>query len=728
MHSVKKPAELTAFGVAPRHRLSDMRRPRVLKKKKKKSDGVGSNAVRKKKRKRAQALPPQLARAQSSALNVRPRRQKKDKVVSPQKAKKKAPAPSSTAKLPLIRKTVKTKTKKKQLFVIGDHVRMSSDEHKWGVIRYKGGLRNVTGVWFGIELLGKDKEGDCDGEFNGERYFECPPRAGLFVMYNAIGGRMKKEMVQKLLAEKPTAKKGKRGKRRSSTLALAQALSAQIPSGIQTPSTPKTAGRRKRKSTVIATPPHRSSPTQSTTKPAKPVIASTASSASKAAKGSKQRPQPMVSQTPTLASLRRSASDRDPAIPTLSLSLNPDVLTASPLSSSQQSTLDLPSSFKLSVSSTPRGTTSKSAWKKTSGHKRAASGSESERSGRRKGKGRGPRKGSSRSPSGHRRTRSLSATREDTSWMTHRAETPKACRIRKGIEAQKRLDFAALMNRDSLKKKTEISKLFKKHIETAKATPRGMAGNGDGDGAMPNAQKLRDRLKNEHEAMENAVEIVKDLGFLKLIKENEVYSRIYIKKRTLTVPRKDADDDSKRGEDGEGIEGPKYDLFDMNNINVLSQFGGKMRSTLSKVICAAITRLPSIEIVEICNADVDADFMEQLVEDLCAYYRRLGDEARISILSLQSNPITDRGMMALCRLIRLNHGTLTQIKLQNNRRDISTLICQQVCEALDGNDYIVRFEFAFRHYQWRDHRDKSMKRNAERGRLKRLEMKKEMSM
>ena len=46
---------------------------------------------------------------------------------------------------------------------------------------------------------------------------------------------------------------------------------------------------------------------------------------------------------------------------------------------------------------------------------------------------------------------------------------------------------------------------------------------------MPNAQSLRDRLHDE--AMQNAVDIVADLGFLKYIKDNAVYSRIYIRQQ-----------------------------------------------------------------------------------------------------------------------------------------------------------------------------------------------------
>ena len=40
-------------------------------------------------------------------------------------------------------------------------------------------------------------------------------------------------------------------------------------------------------------------------------------------------------------------------------------------------------------------------------------------------------------------------------------------------------------------------------------------------------------------------------------------------------------------------------------------------------------------------------------------------------------------MIELCKLIRMNNKALTTIKLQNNRRDISTLICQQMCESLE---------------------------------------------
>ena len=196
------------------------------------------------------------------------------------------------------------------------------------------------------------------------------------------------------------------------------------------------------------------SPSLSTTKAAKPVMASTASTPNP------QRKKLTVSQTPTMASLQQRAR-RDVAIPKLSLNLT-ESMTPSPLTPSEPlpSPLDLspfklPSAKGVSYAATPRGTTSSLSTRKASGHKRAASGSESgsgghRAGGRRAGKG---RKSGDRKPSEHRRTRSLSATREDTSWISGQSADRKQCRIRRGMDKQRRLDFAALMNRDSLSKK-----------------------------------------------------------------------------------------------------------------------------------------------------------------------------------------------------------------------------------------------------------------------------------
>ena len=333
-------------------------------------------------------------------------------------------------------------------------------------------------------------------------------------------------------------------------------------------------------------------------------------------------------------------------------------------------------------------------------------------------RGRKPKRkssGNNKDENGHRRTRSLSSTREDDSWMSDGAGSSSSDRIKENIYQQKQLDLQALIGTGSKKKKLEIGKLFEKHIEKAKV----VAAKG---GNEPNTSGLREKLKDEQVALENAVNIVKDLGFLKYIKDNEIYSKIYIKKQKTVVSKNN--DDEKEEKKEEILD---YDLFDMNNIDVLSKFQGKTRDILTKVICKAITTLPFIEIVEICNCDLDAEFMEIFVDYLCEYYTLRGKDARITILSLQSNPIIDKGMIELCKLIKMNNKCLTTIKLQNNRRDISTLICQQICESLQENEYIIKFEFQFRHYQWRDYRDKVVKRNAEKARLMRLELQKNIS-
>ncbi len=77
------------------------------------------------------------------------------------------------------------------------------------------------------------------------------------------------------------------------------------------------------------------------------------------------------------------------------------------------------------------------------------------------------------------------------------------------------------------KNKDIIGKLFEKHIENANV----VSVKGGGKLSIEADKiKLRERLKNEEDALNNAVNIVSDLGFLKYIKDNEIYSKIYIKK------------------------------------------------------------------------------------------------------------------------------------------------------------------------------------------------------
>merc|ERR1712048_595745 len=114
-------------------------------------------------------------------------------------------------------------------------------------------------------------------------------------------------------------------------------------------------------------------------------------------------------------------------------------------------------------------------------------------------------------PKGKKRTRSLSNTRKDNSWMTHTSKDNASERIKTNISKQKQMDLPALMNNKSNKKKKDISKLFERHIETAKinATDPNHPMNAQSSSKpIANTAKLMERLKNEEDALLNAVDIV----------------------------------------------------------------------------------------------------------------------------------------------------------------------------------------------------------------------------
>ncbi|XP_070153044.1 CAP-Gly domain-containing linker protein 1 isoform X3 [Polyergus mexicanus] len=68
---------------------------------------------------------------------------------------------------------------------IGDRVIVSSMQgSKTGILRYQGPTDFAGGEWYGVELdepLGKN-----DGSVNGKRYFECPPKHGLFTVPHKV--------------------------------------------------------------------------------------------------------------------------------------------------------------------------------------------------------------------------------------------------------------------------------------------------------------------------------------------------------------------------------------------------------------------------------------------------------------------------------------------------------------------------------------------------------------
>ncbi|KAI9871391.1 MAG: hypothetical protein M1823_008461, partial [Watsoniomyces obsoletus] len=61
---------------------------------------------------------------------------------------------------------------------------VETQDGRQGVVRYAGPLHIAAGDWLGLEL--SDDSGKNDGSVKGERYFQCPPRYGIFVRKESI--------------------------------------------------------------------------------------------------------------------------------------------------------------------------------------------------------------------------------------------------------------------------------------------------------------------------------------------------------------------------------------------------------------------------------------------------------------------------------------------------------------------------------------------------------------
>lgn len=66
---------------------------------------------------------------------------------------------------------------------------VETQDGRQGIVRYSGPIKVASGEWFGLEL--PDDTGKNDGSVQGERYFQCPPRHGIFVRKEAIVGIVK---------------------------------------------------------------------------------------------------------------------------------------------------------------------------------------------------------------------------------------------------------------------------------------------------------------------------------------------------------------------------------------------------------------------------------------------------------------------------------------------------------------------------------------------------------
>jgi len=201
------------------------------------------------------------------------------------------------------------------------------------------------------------------------------------------------------------------------------------------------------------------------------------------------------------------------------------------------------------------------------------------------------------------------------------------------------------------------------------------------------------------------------------------------KKRTMNELLKDASkEDARNICQGMGLLKKEYDnkekreiaMLNMNNNNVMARLLDTQKLKLMYLIAYSLVQLDEnaekIERATMCNAGIDDKLMVELMRILIENQERVF----LSELWLENNKIGDEGMSALCELIELNLENLSVIKLYDNKKDVSTPVCNRLIEALEKNEKIIKFVFSFRLQQQRDKLDKLLRRNRELRRKSRL--------
>ncbi len=104
-------------------------------------------------------------------------------------------------------------------------------------------------------------------------------------------------------------------------------------------------------------------------------------------------------------------------------------------------------------------------------------------------------------------------------------------------------------------------------------------------------------------------------------------------------------------------------------------------------------------------------------------YKRI-DTSHVEELWLESNPIGSEGFESLSKYLKHPSCNLRILKFYENKKDISTSVSNQLVESIESNQTIVKFVFKFRFQHQKDKIAKSLRRNQEIARKKRLAEKK----
>eukprot|EP01083_Nonionella_stella_P147099 463622_1 len=202
------------------------------------------------------------------------------------------------------------------------------------------------------------------------------------------------------------------------------------------------------------------------------------------------------------------------------------------------------------------------------------------------------------------------------------------------------------------------------------------------------------------------------------------------KKKKLTVNellKNAAKEDSRDIVSGMGLIVEEFDTkmkrnictLNMNNNNMMTRLTEEQKLKLVYLIGHSMVNSDNnkgIHRLTMCNAGIEDKTMVELMRVLVENK----DGLVLNELWLESNKIGDDGMMSLCRLIECNVECLTVIKLYNNKKDVSTNVCNRMLGAMAKNDKIIKFTFEWRLQQQKDKLQKLLRKNQELKRKSRL--------
>mmetsp|Transcript_50681 Transcript_50681/g.84280 ORF Transcript_50681/g.84280 Transcript_50681/m.84280 type:complete len:424 (+) Transcript_50681:43-1314(+) len=250
--------------------------------------------------------------------------------------------------------------------------------------------------------------------------------------------------------------------------------------------------------------------------------------------------------------------------------------------------------------------------------------------------------------------------------------------------------------------KDTIASLFAEKIEAQKKN-QSMTTMSSGKGQM-----LKEALSNPEP--EKAAEVVESLGLF------------VAKEKTPDFKKSSASASSsaKAAAAEQEEESAPLEVLNMNNNVMMKKMSEKEKENMENLICDSMVRNKELKQVQMCNADIGNDFLMKILEKLTDNR----EQHNVTELWLESNPIGDKGMSALAQFIA-SDDKITIIKLYSNKKTISTPVLNELIDAMEKNETILKFVFdGFRFQHQKDKKEKYLRRNAEIARKKRNEEKK----